>query len=162
MFWPAAQGPQGPAGAKGDTGDPGATGPAGPTTVSARIPGSLTTSSGTQTISSSVGPLAAAKTLAANSIKLHFGAGYSASNTSNWKWTPGYWTPGTPGTFTAIGSGRQNNVAGGAVAAMSTETYAHAEVTIPQGSIPAAQAVPTNFPSPNTGYSDTIVEFFRQ
>lgn len=149
-------GPTVPAGADG------ATGPQGPTTVSVRIPGSLTTSSGTQTILSDVGPLAAAKTIAANSIKLHFGAGYSASNSSNWLWTPGYVTPGSPGSFTSIGSGRQNNVAGGAVIARSTETYTHAEVTIPQGAIPAMTAAPTNFPSPNTGHADTVIEFFRQ
>lgn len=151
-------GGNGAAGAKGDKGD---TGPQGPTPVTVRIPGSLTTSSGTQTILSSVGRLAAAKTIPANTIQITFGTGYSASNSSNWLLTPGYMTPGNPGSFTAIGSGRRNDVAGGAIVARHTETYSHPEVTVPQGAVMAATMTPTNFPSPNAGYADTVIEYFQ-
>lgn len=155
-------GGNGTAGTKGDRGNDGAAGAQGPTVVGVSVPATLTTSQGTVRILSPFGALPAAKTLAANSIKIHFGTGYSASDSSNWLWTPGYVTPGSPGSFTAIGSGRRNNVAGGAAISMSTETYSHSQVTIPQGAIPAVTCAPTNFPSGNAGPGETVFVFFNQ
>lgn len=150
-----------PAGTPGTPGAPGVTGPQGPTTVSVKIDAALTTSQGAVRLLAKTGPLTADKLLPANSIKFHYGTGYSASDSSFWMWQPGYVTPGSPGTFTAIGAGRANNVAGGACISMSTETYTHPQVTIPAGAIPAVVMTPTNFPSANAGLGDTIVEFFR-
>ena len=143
----------------GKPGATGATGATGPTPRTVRIPGSLTTSSGLQKVQTDAGPLGVSRTIPANSIKFYFGTGYSASNSANWTWQPGYMTPGNPGTFTAIGSGRQNNVAGGAAVSKSVETYTHPEVTIPAGSVEMVTCLPTNFPSANDGPADTVVTF---
>lgn len=150
-----ATGATGPAGATGPSGT-GPTGPTGPSRVCVRISSTLTTSSGTVY---EVGePLAADLVLAQDSIEIHFGSPYSSGGSPGWKWTPGYMTNGNPGSFTAIGSGR--NTSSGAVVKMSKETYTHSGVTIPAGSRPAVECVPTNFPSPSDGVYRGHVFYF--
>ena len=145
----------GPKGDKGDPGDPGATGATGPSKVIVKVDATLTTSGGTITVVCDQGRLAADLVLSANAIQIFFGAGYGTSN-AYWTWQPGYVTPGTPGSFTAIGSGRSNQSV--AVSRFSVETYSHSGVTIPAGSIPAVQCIPTNFPS-TAAYGDHFFYF---
>lgn len=143
-------------GAKGDPGAPGAAGSPGPTRVCVRIPATLTTSSGAVT---EVGePLASDLVLSANSIEIHFGSPYSSGGSPGWKWTPGYIVNGNPGSFTAIGSGR--NTSSGAVVKMSKEVYTHSGVTIPAGARPAVECTPTNFPYPSDGVYRGHVFYF--
>lgn len=139
-------------------GTPGATGATGPSHLTVQMPATLTTSLGTITAIGSQWRLESSLLVPANSIRIFFGAAYSASS-SYWTWTPGYITPGSPGSagsFTAIGSGRSHQAT--AITKYALETYTHSEVTIPSGSLLAVTCVPTNFPSPST-YGDHFFYF---